>query len=288
MSRSYSALESAPADDLAYGNEQPTKPLPMLTPFDLAQEARRLDEEARERDEEARKRDEAVRAARAELDDERTVTIGAEENKRLLASVLAVGDHAAAHAAERRALVRDERYNTDDEPTLDAPSPVTSLQVQGEPEPTPVPVRITARPPALRAIVLTRPAPVPAPKSTSRAEVSPNAVISPRAVPAMEAASSTPAVNALRALAAVPAIAATPAAPAVFVTPPASGFRARITPELAKAARELHAVEDARRRGEATFTIRLPKRSKETYLVAGIWAMAVSLIAVLMFMASSA
>jgi hypothetical protein len=293
MSRSYSnALEPAPADDLVYGNEQPTKRLPMLTPFDLAQEARRLDEEARKRDEAAREREEAGRAAHGALDDERTVTIGADENKRLLASVLAHGDHAGARPEDHRPLVRDDRYDTDDEPTLDAPSPVTSLHVQGErerePTPVPVPVRITARPPALRAIVFTRPAPAPAPKSTPRAEVSPIAVISPCAVPPMEAPSSTPAVNALRALAAVPAIAATPAAPAVFVTAPASGFRARITPELAKAARELHAAEDARLRGEATFTIRLPKRSEETYLVAGIWAMALSLIAVLMFMASSA
>jgi hypothetical protein len=219
MSRSNSnALESGDANDFAYGNEQPTKRLPMLTPFALAQEARRLDEEARKRDE----------AARAALDDERTVTIGAEENERLLASVLALGAEARKAEAQPRGLVRDERYTTDDEPTLDAPSPVTSVQAK------------------------------------------------------------SPAVDTLRALAAVPEIAAAPATPAAFVSEPVSGFRPRITPELAKAAREAHAAEDARLRSGATFTIRLAKRTTETYLVAGIWAMALSLIAVLMFMASSA
>jgi hypothetical protein len=204
MSRSNSdALESGDANDFAYGNEQPTKRLPMLTPFALAQEARRLDEEARKRDE----------AARAALD--------------------------------------DERYDTDDEPTLDAPSPVMSVHAKGEPEPTPVPVRITARPPALRGLVLTRPAP---PKSTPRVEVSPMAMISASAVPAVAAPSAARALETLRALAAVPAIAA---APATLVS-------------------------------QATFTIRLPKPTPETYLVAGIWAMALSLVAVLMFMASSA
>lgn len=178
MSRSNSnALESGDANDFAYGNEQPTKRLPMLTPFDLAQEARRLDDEARMRDE----------AARAALDDE---------------------------------------------PTLDAPSPVTSVEPKGEPASTSVPVRITARPPALRGLVLTRPAP---PKSTPRVEVSSIAVISASAVPA---------------------IAAAPATPAVLASQPVSALA--------------------------------PKRTTETYLVAGIWATAMTLLAILMFMTSSA
>ena len=43
--------------------------------------------------------------------------------------------------------------------------------------------------------------------------------------------------------------------------------------------------EAERRRSGATSTIRLPKRDIQTYLVAGIWAMALSLIVVLIVMA---
>jgi hypothetical protein len=43
----------------------------------------------------------------------------------------------------------------------------------------------------------------------------------------------------------------------------------------------------ASRPAPATYPIRRAKRDMQTYLVVGIWAMALSLLAVLMFMATS-
>jgi hypothetical protein len=124
---------------------------------------------------------------------------------------------------------------------------------------------VTARPPALRALVLTTPPPAR------------NTTPIPGAA-AIAAPAPAPAPSFLRA---VPALVMTPAlhlrevAPAAFVPPP-SGFHAKVAPELVHAAR---ARRDA---------ARLPKGNAQTYLVAGIWAMALSLFAILMFMATSA
>ncbi|MDB4938778.1 MAG: hypothetical protein JWP87_5750 [Labilithrix sp.] len=241
------SAEGAPAD-LVYG-EQPTRRLPK---FILAEEARRLDM-ASERDEDA------------------TVTIGAEENKKLLASVFAA---APAPAPAPGRDERGDRPNTDDEPTLDAPCPIVDGMPAFEAAP-PRPVCITARPPALRTLVITKPA--PARKTTP---VAPAATISPDAVPPSFPRAAPSLVMTLAAIAA-PAI--IPAA----VVAPVSGFRPKISPELRKAVRDLREAED-RRRSATTFRVYLPKPNAQTYVVAGIWAMALSLLAVLMFMATSA
>lgn len=230
-------------------NEQPTRRVPV---FDLAAESRRLD---------------AARTARA-VEEETTLTLGAEENRRLLASVFAAGEDPAPHR------------NTDDEPTLDAPAPVLVDGVPCEQAPAPRPIRVTARPPALRSLVITTPP--PAPRSTPRLAVAPEAIISLDAVPIPRsfphAAPSLVMVASER-----------PAAPlvATLLPTPPSGLRRRITPQLSKAVRDVREEED-RRRSAVTFTIRLPRRDAQTWVVAGIWAMALSLVAVLMFMASSA
>jgi hypothetical protein len=253
MSRSNSALATPALDaaphadagsdapaDFVY-TEQPTRPLPK---FVLAEEARRLD------------------AANARDDEDRTVTVSADENKKLLESVF---------AAAPDGTMPTDRANTDDEPTLDAPSPVADPAFDAAP---PRPVRVTARPPALRTLVITKPAPSRMP--------APAAILSPQAVPP----APPPFPRAAPALVMTPALIAPPAAPAV-VAAPVSGFRPKITPELANAARVVRDAEE-RRRKDVTFTIRLPKRSAQTYLVAGIWAMALSLFVVLMLMATSA
>lgn len=235
-------------------HEQPTRRKPA---FDLAAESRRLDE---------------AHAA----DQDATVTIGAEENRRLLASVFALASDLESHP------------NTDDEPTLDAPAPVLVGGVLCD-EPPARPARVSARPPALRSFVFTSPAPVAAvraPKSTARLAVAPEAIISLSAVPAAPSTFARPQPSLVMM---VSAQAQAPAFANVAVPP--SGRRRRITPQLAEAAREVREAEERRalqRPNAPTFTVRLPKTTSQTWFVAGIWAMAVSLVAVLMMMATSA
>ena len=242
-------------------DNNPTRPLPT---FRLEEEARRLD----------------LAAARASVryDEDATVTVSAEENKKLLAGVFA-----AAAAIDQNAIetlpgpVDDPQGHPakDDEPTLDAPAPSSPEAIASMSAPRPV--SMMARPPALKMLVITRPAPI----HTPRGAVPPSAVITaavagpvafPRTAPAL--------VMSLAAPAPAPA-------PAAFVAPPLSGLRRKITPELARSARALRDAE-VRRPSAGTFAIRLPKRNVQNYVVAGIWAMAVSLLAVLMFMATSA
>lgn len=245
---SVTSREHAAFDD----HEQPTRRKPA---FDLAAESRRLDE-----------------AHAADLDS--TVTIGPEENRRLLASVFALASDLAPHS------------NTDDEPTLDAPAPVL---VGGVPcdEPPPRPARVSARPPALRSFVITSPAPVAsarAPRSAPKLAVAPEAVISLDAVPTVPANLPRPQPSLV-----MTASAQVPAFENVVVPP--SSRRLRVTPQLAEAAREVREAGERRaqqRRNATTFTIRLPKTTSQTWIVAGIWAMALSLVAVLMIMATSA
>lgn len=225
MSRS-SAIATEPAQNQDnVSHEAPTRPLPKLTTFDLIAEARRLDA--------------AARANRA--DEDCTVTIGAEENKRLLASVLAMGEAASPSP------VGGPQRNPDDEATLDAPTPLTAVQlaaVQREIDLTPLPVpahvAIGARPPALRTLVITRPAPIKAAAVTL------------------------------------------PATPAALASS-ASGIRERVSAEVVDAAREARAL--AKRPSAPSW---LPQNTTETYVVAGIWMMALSLIALLMVMVTSA
>lgn len=246
MSRRSAAFDhAAPANDASTDDDgfsaseaptwaedkNPTRPLPV---FRLEEEARRLDKQAE--------------AAAARCDEDATVTVSAEENLRLLASVF---------PADAR--------NTDDEPTLDAPAP-TSPEAMAAMAAMARPARVRARPPALTSLVITRPAPV----STPRPSVVPAAVISRAAVPR-----SSPAIS--------PVEAGPP--PAVLVPPP-SGLRPRITPEMVAAARGLRDAEEADRM--APSRSRVKKRDMQTYLVAGIWAMALSLIALLVLMTTSA
>jgi hypothetical protein len=244
-------------------DKNPTRPLPT---FRLEEEARRLDLAA---------------ASASERDDQdATVTVSAEENKKLLASVFAA---AAAGGINQDAIEtlpgpiddpEDHPANAED-PTLDAspPSPPSSSAQVSAAMSRPVTVSMTARPPALKMLVITRPAPAHAPRSS----VTPSAVVSPAGV-------SPPIAFPRTAPAFVMSLAPAPA-PAVLVAPPPSGVRARITPELARTARDLRAVED-RRQIASTFAIRRPLRNVQNYVVAGIWAMALSLLAVLMFMAT--
>ena len=126
------------------------------------------------------------------------------------------------------------------------------------------------RPPALRSLVLTS----PAPKS------SPGLAVAPVVVMRLEAvipASFPRVVSSLVVPAPEPAV----------VAPPASGTRPRLKAQLAKAARAARADED-RRRFEPTFTIPQPKRNVQNLVVAGIWAATLLLLAVLTFMATAA
>jgi hypothetical protein len=200
MSRSPAHADRTQPFDLE-SNEQTTKRLPTVTLFDLLAEARRIDA--------------AVRA----FDDERTVSMAPEENQRLIATALAAEERAPAASPPER----------DDEPTLDGPAPVVGFELaldfvprQVGPAPEP-PQRPTARPPALRSLVLTRPMPMAA-----------AAVVAP------------------------------------------SGVHPRITPERASEA------TTARRRSW------LPEATTEVYVVAGIWATALSLIVFLLLLVSSA
>jgi hypothetical protein len=275
MSRSSAAaLDNAPSNDSS-GNDNamapqptwaedknPTRPLPL---FRLEEEARRLDL--------------AAAKASARYDEDATVTVSAEENKKLLASVFAAAAGINQDAIETLPGPLDdaeEHPAKDNEPTLDAPAPSSPEAIATMSAPGPV--RMTARPPALKMLVITRPAPTHTPRSA----LGPSAVISTAAVPGPLAFPRTSPAFVTSLTAPAPA-----AVPAVFVAPPPSSLRRKITPELARTARDLREADD-RRRSSATFTTRMPKRNVQNYVVAGIWAMALSLIAVLMFMAASA
>jgi hypothetical protein len=279
MSRSSAAaLDHAPSNDSS-GNDNamaaqptwaedknPTRPLPL---FRLEEEARRLDLAA----------EKASASASARYDEDATVTVSAEENKKLLANVFAAAAGINQDAIETLPGSIDDPEDhaaNHEEPTLDAPVPWSPEALEATSAPRPV--RVTARPPALKMLVITRPAPTQTPRSA----VAPSAVISTAAVAAPVAFPRTAPALVMSLAAPVP----TPA-PAALVAPPPSGLRRKITPELARNARDLRVAED-RRRSEATFTIRLPQRNVQNYVVAGIWAMALSLLAVLMFMATSA
>lgn len=233
--------------------------------FSLAEEARRVDE-ARRLEEERR-----VSEPSLDTDEDATVTVGAEEHRKLLASAF------AAFGAEPA----PGRPNTDDEATLDAPSPGVSAQmIASLGMARAAPARVTARPPALRALVLTPP---PAPKAGVHPGVSPAAVLTllPRTTPVRMAA---PLAHAAPVSASASASVAPQ--PAVVVAP-VSGYRPKVTAEMARAARQARLDEERRLHGLA-FAPRTPERNAETLVVAGIWAMALSLIAVLMIMATSA
>jgi hypothetical protein len=156
--------------------------------------------------------DAAIAALDGLLDLDATVTIGPEENKRLLATAFAL-EPAPARPA------------TDDEITIDARSPVV-----------PIVARVSQRPPALKTLVLTSPPP-------------------PRLM------SPSPAAGA----------------------PPISGWRPRVTPAIAKAARELRAAEDARGRPSVAASLAVLKANPQHLVVAGIWAMALSLMVTFAF-----
>lgn len=257
----FSPIE-APTSPSWAEDKNPTRPLPT---FRLEEEARRLDAAA------AAASASASAASAARFDEDATVTVSAEENKKLLASVF------AAASGERAPSPLGDRPCTEDDPTLDAPSPsspdllaMAALQRQ---------VRITARPPALKSLVITRPAPI----NTPRPAVAPAAVIANVATQPLEFPRAAPPLC----MALVASAPASSPAPLSSPAMPPSGFRPRITPELAQAARSAREGGEVRR-SAATFKIRFPKRNMTTYVVAGIWAMALSLIAVLMFMATSA
>ena len=216
-------------------SESPTRPLPV---FRLEEEARRLDEAAAAAS--------AAAAKAAACGDDATVTVSAEDNLKLLASVFAGASNDASHAAEvsdtgpvtKRSSVAPSLC-TDDEPTLDAPAPSTPEALASVSMKRPV--RVTARPPALKTLVITRPPPAP---HTPRASI----------VPALATAEATE-------------------APAPLVAS-SSGLHLRID-----------RVES--RPAATTYRNLRSTRDMQTYLVVGIWAMALSLLAVLMFMATS-
>jgi hypothetical protein len=236
-------------------DKNPTRPLPM---FRLEEEARRLDQAA------------AMAALVSEGDS--TLSVSAADNAKLLSS------HFSGAPGERMPSPTGEPANSDDEPTLDAPVPsspevISAIAAMSSPRP----VRVTARPPALTSLVFTRPAPPRSP----RASVAPAAVISqlpkeplafPRSAPSLVMSTSEfqP---------------APPSTPPALIAPPSGSHR--IAPERAQTARDRHDTEDGRR-SEPTLMSRRRKRHVQTYVVAGIWAMALSLIALLMFMATSA
>ncbi len=294
MSRSSAAaFDYAPANDSSNDessaptappswaeDKNPTRPLPT---FRLEEEARRLDRVAV-----------ANARASARCDEDMTVTVSAEDNKKLLASVFAAVPGVNQDVIETLPAPVDDFDDhpaNNEEPTLDAPAPSSPEAIAALSSPRTV--HVTARPPALKMLVITR----PAPKSSPRPDVAPVAVISQSAVTGSSPNAATASQPATAPLAfprtapslimALSASVSSPA-PVAFIAPPASGFRPKITAELARTARGLREAEDRRRKQEATFTIRLPKRNLQTYVVAGIWAMALLLFAVLMFMATSA
>jgi hypothetical protein len=236
-------------------DKNPTRPLPV---FRLEEEARRLDQAA------------AMAAMGSE--GESTLSVCAAHTAKLLSS------HFPGTTGEQMPSPTGEPANSDDEPTLDAPVPSSPEVISAIAAMTsPGPVRVTARPPMLKSLVFTRPAPARSP----RASVAPAAVISqlpteplalPRSAPSLVMSTSEfeP---------------ASPSTPLALDAPPSGAHR--IAPERAQTARDLRDTEDGCR-SEPTIMSRRRKRSVQTYVVAGIWAMALSLIALLMFMATSA
>ena len=144
-------------------NEQVTRPLPRLTPFDLEEEARRLD---------------ALACAFDESDS--TLMIGADENRRLLENAFALGEASAARPAH------------DDEPTIAARAPhlflVPSLPLEVEVEPAPATLRMTV---ALPAAALP-------PPSGQRPRISPHVALDRREIHAPRAARTAPQAEAKR------------------------------------------------------------------------------------------
>ncbi len=193
--------------------------------------------------------------------DDATVNIAPAQTQKLLASLFASGPM--------------DGPNTDDEPTLDAPAPVAALAAAAALAATPAldsaasARRPSTRAPALRALVLTPP-PVSArsPRSSSRLAIAPAAVIVAAGLPDPGA---------------IPVRFATPVPPA-----PSSGLRRKLPSSLVQSERVAREVED-RSRHSKTFAIRLPEPSPQLYVVAGIWATALSLLSLLsllVFMAS--
>jgi len=201
-------------------SDSPTKPMPK---FVLA-DASRLVEQAREQDE------------------DQTVMMGAEENKKLLANVLALGQAA------------QPRPNTDDEPTLDTPAPLSNPDVIL----------------AAAALDLTLPLPLEPSAATP--------VPAPAPMPVRSAVAAPPVAP----LNLQPPLAVALTLPAIVAVAPVSSIRPRITPQLAQAARVARVQEDFRRAP----ALQAPKRNLNV-LVVGIWAFALSLCGVLMFLAMS-
>jgi hypothetical protein len=148
MSMPRSAAASSAPDDVPAQtwaeDKNPTRPLPK---FRLEEEARRLDQ--------------------ALTNEDRTVTVSAEQNRRLLASVFA---EAGAMRSPISDSPLDAPANADDEPTLDAPAPaagsiteaiVARLSLGPQLVRTaPAAPATPSRPPALKMLVITRPMPV--------------------------------------------------------------------------------------------------------------------------------
>jgi hypothetical protein len=149
-----------------------------------------------------------------EVDEEVTLTMRADETKRLIQT--AFGDEALDHPSK------------DDEITLECASPAAAPSAP--------------RLPALRMLAIAPPAPSSRPPPLPRT---------------------------------------TPPPPLTLANsePPASRWRPHVTPALAQVARELLLAEDAQRRGLAQ------KRKNQIWLVAGIWAMAFSLVVMLALIA---
>ena len=228
-----SLSSAAVVERAATTDKSPTRPLPRLT---LEAAARQLDE--------------------ALANEDATLTVSPEANEKLLASAFEAAPPSPLGDASR------DEHNTDDEPTLEAPAPGSSpeaLAALALAEATPRVVRIRPRACALRTLLITKPASMPAP--SGGVAPAPIALPSfPRSAPSLVMSMSTP----------VPAA----------NNPAASGVRRRIEPELVQAAR-------VARRKEPTSAISLLTPKLVTYVVAGIWATALALMALLTFMVTS-
>jgi hypothetical protein len=138
-------------------DEQTTRPLPTVTPFDLEAEVRRLD---------------ALACAADEADN--TLMIDPEENKRLLASAFALGG------------ARDSRHPQGDEPTMIALRAPQLFLV-------PPVAEIVEEPPETTRILIAVPrAAVPSPPSGPRPRVTPDGARITRDLQAYEAARAAP------------------------------------------------------------------------------------------------
>ena len=228
LSASTSQPSTSTCDEPPYSvSAQPTRKMPK---FVLDEEARRLFEQPSVNREDA------------------TVTISADENRKLLASLFTDDE------------TPTNRPSSDDEPTLDAPAPVSGTR-ETEPAPAMAPAPVAARPRGLRSLVLTTPMPT-------------------RAVTPSFARHSRPVE--MPPLAPVSPLAPMPlpwVAPAAFVGPSVPSCRPMVTPATPAVTPVRPVVATA---------VHVPKRNQATYLVAGIWTLALSLLAVLTFIAASA